>query len=124
MSALDRVVVGSPDSRAPERVAFVEAIYDHAAALKKVAAAIAALEYRSPSAVEERLYNIQSAQECVEQGISDDVELRVFETGWNGRAPTYVEQSLILVAAPATLIRAWYRCPHEGSLTSLGDTRR
>jgi hypothetical protein len=123
LSRLHRVIVGSPDSRAPERVAFVEAIHGHAA-LKKVAAAIAALECRSPSAVEERLYNIQSAEECVEQGISDDVELRVFETGWNGHAPTYVEEPLFLVAAPAALIRAWSRCPHENLLRSLGDTRR
>ena len=93
-------------------------------ALKKVAAAIAALEYRSPSAVEQRLHNIQSAQECVEQGISDDVELRVFEIGWNGRAPTYVKQPLFLIAAPAVLISAWSRCPQEDSLTSLSDTCR
>jgi hypothetical protein len=117
MSALDishlyRVVVGSPDSEHPERVAFVEATHGHAA-VKKVASAIAALEYRSLSTVEERLYNVRSAQECIDEGLSEDSELRVFETGWNRRAPTYVEQPLFLVAAPAALIRAWFRCPHE-----------
>ena len=112
LSRLYRVVVGSPDSRSPERVAFVEATNGRAA-IKKVAASIAGLEYRSPSAVEERLYNVQSAQECVDEGLSDDAELRVFETGWNGHSPTYVEQPLFLVAAPATLIRAWSRCSHE-----------
>lgn len=59
MSALDlsrlyRVVVGSPDSRTREHVAFVEATNGYAA-VKKV---IAALEYRSPDAIEERLYNV------------------------------------------------------------------
>ena len=117
MSALDlsrlyRVVVGSPDSVHPERVAFVEATNGHSA-LKKVAAAIGALEYRSPATVGARLYNVQSAQECIDDGLSDDSELRVFETGWNGHAPTYVEQPLFLVSAPADLIRVWSRYPHE-----------
>ena len=124
LSRLYRVVVGSPDSRTRERVAFVEATNGHAA-VKKVTAAIAALEYRSPDAIESgSTTNVQSAQECVDEGTSDDVGLRVFEAGANGHAPTYVEQPLFLAAAPAALIRTWSRCTHEDSLTSVSNTRR
>jgi hypothetical protein len=44
------------DWRGAERTAFVEALSHHAA-VQKIAAAVGALENRSPVAVEERVYN-------------------------------------------------------------------
>jgi len=97
------------DSRAPELTVFVEAA-SHQAAIRKIANALAALEGRLPDAVEERIYNCYSARELIDDGMSEDNELRLFETGWSGGRPThFVEQPLFLVAAPAALIRAWAR---------------
>lgn len=119
MSALDfsriyRAHVQPRDWRGTERTAFVEA-GSHSAAVKKIAAAIAALEFGStPEQVEERIYNCHSAQELVDEGVSKDVELRLLETGWSGdKATHFVAEPLFLLIAPAALIRVWARCPQE-----------
>ena len=94
------------DGRAPEITVFVEAASHHAA-VRKIANALAAMETRLPDAIAERIYNCYHARELIEDGVSEDVELRLFETGWSGdRAVSFVEQPLFLVAAPA-LIRKW-----------------
>jgi hypothetical protein len=72
------------DSRGPERTAFVEAA-GHRDAIRKIAAAVAALDGCLPETViENRIYNCISARELIDEGLSADVELRLFETGWCG----------------------------------------
>jgi hypothetical protein len=94
------------DSYGTERTAFVEALSHHGA-IRKIANAVAALEQRLPQTVQDRIYNCWSAAELIEDGMSEDVELRLFETGWSGdRAVSFVEEPLFLVASPA-LIRKW-----------------
>jgi len=114
-SRLYRAHVSPRDWRGTERTAFVEA-FSHDGAIKKIAAAVAALELGSmPELVEDRVYNCSSAKELIGEGLSEDVELRFFETGWTGgKATHFVEEPLFLLNTPAALIRVWTRCPQEG----------
>jgi hypothetical protein len=111
-SRLYRAVVEPADWRGTERIAFVEASSDRDA-VRKIAAAIGALEYRLPVTIEERIYNCSSAAECVEEGMSEDPDLRIFETGWNGHGVTYAREPLFLLDAPAVLARKWASIPQE-----------
>ncbi len=74
--------------------------------MRKIAAAVAALEMRSPDEVADRVYNVASARELIDEGLSDDIELRLLETGWCGTAVSFVTDPLFLITAPA-LIRKW-----------------
>jgi hypothetical protein len=103
---LFRAFIGA-ESRGTERTAFVEAA-SHRDAIRKIANAVAALETRLPETVEERIYNCASVRELIDEGLSEDIELRVFETGWSGGKPIcFVEEPLFLLTAPAGLIRKW-----------------
>jgi hypothetical protein len=93
-------------ARDAERTAFVEAA-SHQDAARKIANAVAAFEGRLPDAVAERIYNVSSARELVAEGLSGDIELRLFETGWSREAISFVQEPLFLLAAPAGLIRKW-----------------
>jgi hypothetical protein len=107
ITRLYRAHVSGADWRGAERTAFVEASSHHAAA-KKIAAAIAVLEYRKPEEVAERIYNLTSAEELIAEGLSEDHALRLFETGWQGGRPTYfVRSPLVLTADPGPLLRVW-----------------
>jgi hypothetical protein len=106
-----RAHVQGTNYRSPECTAFVEA-FSHQCACKKIAAAVAVLENRTPDEVADRIYNCFSAQELVDQGLSEDPALRLFETGWSGGRPTYfVREPLFLLAAPAAIIRKWAAIP-------------
>ena len=107
---LYRAFVGA-ESYSAERTAFIEAA-SHRDAVRKIANVVAALETRLPDQVEERIYNCYSAYELIDEGVSEDIDLRLFETGWSGnRAICFVEEPLFLLAAPAALIRKWARVP-------------
>jgi hypothetical protein len=95
-----------------ELTAFVEAS-SHQSAIRRIAAVIVALECGSTvESVSERIYNCASAVECVEEGLSEDPELRIFETGWGGGKPIcFVQHPLFLVADPAPLCRNWAQIP-------------
>jgi hypothetical protein len=97
-----------------ELTAFVEAS-SRQVAIDRIAAAIATLEYSSTvESVSERIYNCASAIECVAQGLSEDRELRIFETGWGGgKAICFVEHPLFLVPDPAPLCRKWAQIPQS-----------
>lgn len=102
---LYRAHIGA-DPYGSERTAFVEAA-SHRAAIRKIANAVAALEMRLPETVEERIYNCSSAQELVDGGVSEDLELRLLETGCSGsEAISFVQEPLFLTTAPS-LIRKW-----------------
>jgi hypothetical protein len=52
-------------------------------------------------------HNLDSYRELVNKGGSDDEDLRVFETGWQGDAATdWTERPLFLTADP-TLVSKW-----------------
>ena len=72
-------------------------------AIHRIATVIAALEDGGTAeSVSHRIYNCTSAAECVEEGLSEDLEARIFETGWGGGKPIcFVQHPLFLVADPA-----------------------
>lgn len=104
---LYRAHIEPRDGRGPERTAFVEA-FSHQCACKKIAATIAALEHRQTIEVADRIYNCCSAQELIDEGLSEDLDLRLFETGWSGgKATHFVSEPLFLLERPSDLIRIW-----------------
>lgn len=103
--SLYRAHVGSDDYRRPERTVFVRAGSEREA-LTKIAGALAAIEQRPVTEIEESLYNCRSARECVEMGVSADLELRLFEVGW-GTQTLFVEEPIFLVDHPAAMWRKW-----------------
>jgi hypothetical protein len=108
---LYRAHIDAANPRGPERTAFVEG-HSHQCAARKVAAAVAALEHRQPLEVANRIYNVHSAQELLEEGLSEDPLLRLFETGWSGgRATYFVREPLFMLNAPAAIIRIWAAIP-------------
>ncbi len=91
----------------PERTFFVEAATNQAAA-KKIAGTIAALEYTKLYEAEQAVYNVHSVFELIHDGLSDELEARLFEQGWSGdQVCSWVEAPVFLVRDPAPLIRAW-----------------
>lgn len=113
--------------RGVERTAYVEA-FSERAALDLIAAAIGAIESRPPDQVRERIYNITSARECIDQGESADHELRLFEIGWSADRISFVRHPLFLVDAPGPLARAWARTlfhtPLDEGAPELSDAER
>ena len=97
----------------PERTFYVEAA-THQAAAKKIAGTIAALEYSKLYEAEQAIYNVHSIFELIHDGMSDNIEARIFECGWgSGRVVTWVETPVFLVANPAPLLRAWAAIAQE-----------
>jgi hypothetical protein len=82
-------------------------------AIRRIAIVIAALEDGGTAeSVSERIYNCASAVECIEEGMSEDPELRIFETGWSGGKPIcFVQHPIFLVRDPAALCRKWAQIP-------------
>jgi len=93
-----------------ELTAFVEAA-SREGAIRKISQTVAALEFGSTAeSVAERIYNCNSAAELIDEGIGEDLETRLFETGWSGGKPIcFVEHPLFLIEDAAPLIRAWAR---------------
>jgi hypothetical protein len=109
ITRLWRAHVTAAESLGREVTAFVEASCAPVA-VRKIAGAIAALEYRKPEEIIDRIYNCYSAEELIAENVSEDHALRLFETGWSGgRATHFVESPLVLLANPAPLLRAWGR---------------
>jgi hypothetical protein len=95
-----------------ELTAFVQAP-TRRLAIHRIAIVIAALEDGGTAeSVSERIYNCASAVECIEEGMSEDPELRIFETGWSGGKPIcFVQHPIFLVRDPAALCRKWAQIP-------------
>ena len=107
---LYRAFVQPQDSRGAELTAFVEAP-SRETAMRKICRTIAAMEFGStPESVEDRTYNCSGAAELVAEGLGDDIEGRLLETGWSGGKPIcFVEHPLVLLADPAPLLLVWAR---------------
>ena len=114
VARLYRAIVGCTDYSDTEQVAFVEAS-SHQTAIDKIAAAVAAIEHRTPADVINRIYNCSSARELIASGESDDLHLRILEMGWIGGRPIFLREPLeplFLLNAPAAFIRMWAAIPH------------
>ena len=97
----------------PERTAYIEADSE-AAAYERIVTAVTAMEGESVETVRQRVYNVASAHECIDSGISELPEHRLFETAWAGvRVTDWVREPLFLVDAPAVLMRVWSELPHS-----------
>jgi hypothetical protein len=109
---LYRAFLSPRDFREPELTVFVNAI-NRESATRKIAAAVSALEFGStPEEVAQRIYNLASGAELIDDGISEDHALRLYECGWcAGSVIAWTAQPLFLVHQPAGLIRAWARIP-------------
>jgi len=83
-------------------------VFSHHAAIKKIAAAVSALEHRSPDAIADWIYNCHSSKELIDEGLSERPELSLFETGWSGgKATHFVVEPLFLLDHPAERCRLW-----------------
>lgn len=104
----------------PERTAFVDATTERGARLK-IAAAIAGLEGVRPEDVDVRIYNVKSARKCIDEGQSQDHELRLFEIGWGADGIVFVEDPLFLMQKPGPLAHADARGSPKGALSYFRD---
>ncbi len=107
---LFRAHVQPQDGHRPELTAFVEA-GSRETAVRKICQTIAAMEFGSTEAsVRERVYNCSGAVELINEGLGEDIEGRLLETGWGGGKPIcFVEHPLALLADPAPLLKVWAR---------------
>lgn len=65
--------------------------------------------------VDEAIYNVASAVDCIEDGESEDLEVRLFEVGWGGgRPPLLCRKPVFLVEDPGAWARKW-------AASSMGD---
>ncbi|HZF31338.1 MAG TPA: hypothetical protein VE907_19640 [Gammaproteobacteria bacterium] len=89
-----------------EITVYVEA-GSHEGAIRKISAAIEASQPLRKD-VRDAIYNCSSAAECVEQGASTDLELRLFEVGWGGgRGPLMCRDPVFLVENPGAWAAKW-----------------
>ena len=107
---LYRAHVQPQDWRGAEVTAFVEASSCETA-VRKISQTIAAIEFGSTvESVAERVYNLAGAAELLDDGLGEDIEGRLFETGWgNGRPICFVEHPLVLLSNPGPLLHVWAR---------------
>jgi hypothetical protein len=104
---LYRAFVEPRDWRGTELTIFVEAC-SRAHALDKIARAIAVLEGREvDSDLRDRIYNLSDIQELVGEHLSEDIELRIFETSSGPDGNCYAREPIFLVAKPDALWRLW-----------------
>jgi len=93
-----------------ERFAFVEA-YGPGDACSRVAAAFAGFDRCPLGDIHFRL-SAKSYEECRQEGVSPDTELRLFETNWKGgRVIEWVREPMFLLPMPSALTRKWSQIP-------------
>lgn len=62
----------------------------------------------SDTELDEAYYNLSSAPDLVSEGLSANIEHRLFETGWQGnRVVGWVMQPVFAVNTPSLLFQAW-----------------
>jgi hypothetical protein len=94
-----------------DRHVFVEAASRYAAR-RKTARALAVVEDCSAHQVEREIADVLSAQECLKVGLSEDRDLRLFETRWRAPVVThFVSHPVFLLPVGAVLIRKWALVP-------------
>jgi hypothetical protein len=109
-----RVQIEPKTLLAPERFAFVET-YSADDACARVAATFASI-YRCPFVDVRLRVSAKSYEECQSDGVSEDLEIRLFEVAWtNGRVAEWVREPVFLLPEPSVLTRKWAQVP-EGAL--------
>lgn len=115
---LYRAHIESPRTGAPELTVFVEAV-TRTEAHGRVRDVCRALGY-APAAPDQDqwpYYNLNSGLELVETGLSQNHDLRLFETGWGGHdanadgVACWVDHPIFAVRNPAPLLYLWNQLP-------------
>ena len=57
--------------------------------------------------LDESYYNLSSASEMIEEGVSDDLAHRLFESGRFGESLLYVDAPIMVVPNPGRLMQVW-----------------
>ena len=91
-----------------ELTVFVEAS-SRDGARRHICELVALITRRTVDDVENALYNLSSAQELLDEGVSESPGLRLFECGWSCEGITYVESPLFLVTDPTPLLQTWIK---------------
>lgn len=107
----------SPSPPGPELAVFAEASSrDHAH--RHICELVALITRRNVDDVADALYNLYSAHELIDDGLSEPRELRLFECGWSGKRIFYIDAPLCLVTDPQPLLDAWQRAVSTQSSTA------
>jgi hypothetical protein len=107
-----RVRIKSKGPFDPERFAFVEA-YSPDDACARIATASMGFDRCALSDARSRVL-AKSYEDCRREGISADLELRLFEVSWqNGRVAAWVREAMFLLPEPSVLTRKWARLPER-----------
>lgn len=87
---------------------YVRAIDFKTAKLAVQRALLAMYEGRPALDLDEAFYNLTSAAELIDQGVSDDHVARLFETAWQGaKVEGWVQRPVFVVPDAAALHAAW-----------------
>jgi hypothetical protein len=103
-----RVQLGSLYRELPPRTVFIESQTEKAARMR-VANAIGGLEFRSVPEVMERIIDVRSARQCIEEGRHEDEALRIFEMEQTLAGPDVTEHPVFLTLEPGKFSRLWAR---------------
>lgn len=107
-SRLYRAYVSPLSPSRPELAVFAEAS-SRDLAHRHICELVALITRRTIDDVADALYNLSSAHELMDEGVSDPRELRLFESGWSGKRIFYIDAPLCLVTDPQPLLDAWQR---------------
>lgn len=108
-----RVQIKPRRSSHGERFAFVES-YCEEDACARVATASARLDCCEVSDARSRISVAKSYEDCIRDGLSADVELRLFEVAWsNGRVTHWVQEPMFWLPTPSELTRKWSQIQEE-----------
>jgi hypothetical protein len=118
LSDMYRASVEPIDWRGSVRMVFIEASSERDARMK-VAGVVAILEHRSMAEAVDRVYNVKSARQCIDEGSSVDPELRMFEVGRSGLA--WVRQPIFLLREPASVTRKWLQIQSPDQSSGVGS---
>jgi hypothetical protein len=110
-----RVQIKPRDSITAERFVFVEA-YSQQDACARVAAASAGFDRCTLSNARAGIVTVKSYEDCLRDGLSADLDLRLFEVAWSsGKVTTWVREPMFWLPAPSVLTLKWSYI-NQGSL--------
>jgi len=94
-----------------DRFAFIEA-FSSTDACARVAAASVGLDRCTLRDARTHVSAAKSYADCLRDGLSPDMELRVFELAWsNGNVTGWVREPIFWLTTPSTLTRKWLEIP-------------
>lgn len=117
LSRLYRAYVSPPSPFRPELAVFADAS-SRDLAHRHICELVALITRRNVDDVADALYNLCSARELIDEGLSEAPELRLFECHWSGNRIFYIDAPLCLVTDPQPLLDAWQRAVSTQSSTA------